>query len=62
VVRVDVCFVTVTKLEKNNIEQRYAIKFRVRLGEGTTDAYEKIQKAFGNDYHVLKYFGGTKTL
>jgi hypothetical protein len=62
VICVDVCFATVTKPEKNNIEQRYAIKFRVKLGEGAADTYEKIQKAFGNDYHVLKYFGGTQTL
>jgi hypothetical protein len=36
-------------MEWNNLKQRYAIKFCVKLGEGATDTYEKIQKAFGND-------------
>jgi hypothetical protein len=36
-------------MENNNLEQCYAIKFCVKLGEGGTDTYEKIQKAFGND-------------
>jgi transposase len=36
-------------MENNNLEQRYAIKYCVKLGEGATDTYEKIQKAFGND-------------
>lgn len=36
-------------MEKNNLEQRYANKYRVKLGEGTTDTYEKIQSAFSND-------------
>jgi hypothetical protein len=49
VVRVGVYFVTETKMGKNNLEQRYAIKFCVRLGEGAADTYEKIQKTFGND-------------
>jgi hypothetical protein len=52
-------------MEKEHREQRYAIKFCVKLGERATYTCEKIQKAFGNDslilYHVLKY-GGTKTL
>lgn len=39
----------ITKMEKNNLEQRYANKYRVKLGEGTTDTYEKIQSAFSND-------------
>jgi hypothetical protein len=42
------CF-SVTKWEKNNLEQYYVIKFCIKLGEGTTDIYEKIQKTFGND-------------
>jgi hypothetical protein len=37
------------KMEVDDLEQRYAIKFCVMLGEGATEAYEKIQKAFGND-------------
>jgi hypothetical protein len=50
-------------MEKKNLEQRHAINFRDEVGEGATDTYEKIQKAFANvPYHVLKYFGGTKTL
>jgi hypothetical protein len=37
-------------MEKNNLEQRYAIKFFfVKLGESANDTYEKIQKAFGSD-------------
>jgi hypothetical protein len=49
-------------MEKNNLEEYYAIKFRVKLGDGATDSYGKIQEAFGNFlYHVRMYFGGTKT-
>jgi predicted DNA-binding protein YlxM (UPF0122 family) len=40
---------SVTKTEKNNLEQRHAIKFRAKLGESAADTYETIQKAFGND-------------
>jgi hypothetical protein len=47
-VRVDVFCYSVTKME-NNLEQGYSVKFCVRLGEGATDMYGKIQKAFGND-------------
>jgi hypothetical protein len=36
-------------MEKNNLEQHYAIKFCVKLGEGATDTYEKMQIVFGND-------------
>jgi hypothetical protein len=50
VVRVDACFVTaMQKWRANHIEQHYAIKFCVKLGEGDVDTYEKIQKTFGND-------------
>jgi hypothetical protein len=37
-----------TNLEKNNVEQSYAIKFCVKLRESATDTKEKIQKAFRN--------------
>jgi uncharacterized cysteine cluster protein YcgN (CxxCxxCC family) len=37
------------KNQKINVEQRYASKFCVKLGEGATDTYEKLQKAFRND-------------
>jgi hypothetical protein len=40
---------SVKTMEKNNLKQRYAIKFCLKLGEGTTDTYKKIQKAFDND-------------
>jgi hypothetical protein len=40
---------SVTNLENNNLEQHYAIKFCVKLGEGATDTHEKIKKTFGND-------------
>jgi hypothetical protein len=49
VVRADVlmfCY-SVTKIE-NNLEQRHAIKFCVKLGDGATNTYEKVKKAFGN--------------
>jgi hypothetical protein len=36
-------------MEKNDVKQRYAVKFCVMLGESATDIYEKIQKAFGKD-------------
>jgi hypothetical protein len=39
---------SVATMENNNLEQRYAIKFCVELGEGVTDTYEKVWKAFGN--------------
>jgi hypothetical protein len=37
------------KKEENNLEQSYVIKFYNKLGEGSTDTYENIQEAFGND-------------
>jgi hypothetical protein len=49
-------------METNNLQQRYTIKFCVKLGDSATGTHKKIQKKFGNDYHVLKYFDGTKTL
>jgi hypothetical protein len=49
VVREDVCLVTA---EKNNLEQRYAVKICVELGGALPICNEKIQKVFGNDYHV----------
>jgi hypothetical protein len=36
-------------MEKNNLEQHYAIKFCDKLGEGAADTYEKIQKVIGSD-------------
>jgi hypothetical protein len=36
-------------MEENNLKQLYAIKFCVKLGEGASNIYEKMQKAFGND-------------
>jgi hypothetical protein len=35
-------------MEKNNLEQRYAIRFCVNLGEGATGTNGKVQKPFGN--------------
>jgi hypothetical protein len=50
-------------MKNNNLEQRHAIKFCVKLGEGATETYEKIQKTFGNDsLSRAQAFGGTKTL
>jgi hypothetical protein len=48
-VRADVRFVNRHKMEKSNLEQRYAAKPCVKLEEGPTHTYEKIRKAFGND-------------
>jgi hypothetical protein len=39
----------VTKMEKNNPEQLYGIRFCVKVREVATDTYDKIQRAFGND-------------
>jgi transposase len=36
-------------MDKDDLEQTYAIKFCVKLREGAIDTYEKIHKAFGND-------------
>jgi hypothetical protein len=50
-------------MENNNLEQLYAIRFCVKVGEVATDTYKEIQRALGMIlYHVLKYFGHTKTL
>jgi hypothetical protein len=37
-------------MKQNKFEQFDAIKFCVKLEEGAIDNYEKIQKAFDNDY------------
>jgi hypothetical protein len=42
-------YYSITKMEKNNLKQRYAIRFCVKLWEGTTCTYEKSQETFGND-------------
>jgi hypothetical protein len=39
VVHVDICY-SVTTMEKKNLEQHYAIKFYVKLGEDTTNTYK----------------------
>jgi len=39
--------VTVTKMEKRNLEQRCAIKFCVKLNENATETYEKLRRAYG---------------
>jgi hypothetical protein len=44
---------SITKMEEKNLKQCYAIKFCVKLGDGATDTYEKIHKAFGNDSVLL---------
>jgi hypothetical protein len=49
VVRVNVYFYSVTKTEKKNLEQPYAIKFCFKLEEGATDTSENIRNTFGND-------------
>jgi hypothetical protein len=36
-------------MENNDLQQRYIIKFYVKLGKGVTDTYERIQEVFGND-------------
>jgi transposase len=47
---------SVTKMENDNLEQRYTIKFCVKLGKGATDTHEKIHKAFGNDSSCVQVF------
>ncbi|EFN80151.1 Putative uncharacterized protein FLJ37770, partial [Harpegnathos saltator] len=37
----------VTKMEQRNLEQRYAIKFCVKLGESASVAFEKLKQAYG---------------
>jgi hypothetical protein len=50
-------------MEKNELEQHYAIKFCVKLEEGATDTYGKFRKRLVMIfYHVTKYFRGTGTL
>jgi hypothetical protein len=49
VVRVDVCFVTESQKWRRIIYSNFMQSSCVKLGEGATDAYKKIQKAFGND-------------
>jgi hypothetical protein len=39
---------------EKNLEECYAVKFCFKLREFAASTYENIQKAFGNDYHVLK--------
>uniref|UniRef100_A0A1B6MF73 Mos1 transposase HTH domain-containing protein n=1 Tax=Graphocephala atropunctata TaxID=36148 RepID=A0A1B6MF73_9HEMI len=36
-------------MSENNCEQRYAIKFCVKLGETPTVTFEKLKKAYGDD-------------
>jgi hypothetical protein len=36
-------------MENNNLQQRYTIKFCVKLGEGAIGTYENIHEAFRND-------------
>jgi hypothetical protein len=36
-------------MEKNNLEQLYAIKFCIKLGKGAIDTYIKFQKTSDND-------------
>ena len=35
------------KMDREKFEQRYAIKFCVKLGESATVTYEKLQRAYG---------------
>jgi hypothetical protein len=42
-------YYSVTKMENNNLEERYEMKFCIKLGEGATNNYENTQKAFDND-------------
>jgi hypothetical protein len=38
-------------MEKRNLEQRWAIKFCVKLNENATETYEKLRRAYGE--HAL---------
>ena len=39
----------VTKMDRQKFEQRWAIKFCVKLGESATVTYEKLQRAYGEN-------------
>ena len=39
----------VTKMDRQKLEQRCAIKFCVKLGESATVTYEKLQRAYGEN-------------
>lgn len=41
--------VSVTKMERRNIDQRYAIKFCVKLGESAKETFDEIVKVFGDE-------------
>jgi hypothetical protein len=57
-------YYSVTKMEKNNFEQYYAIKLCVKQGKGTIHFPMKRFRMHlvMIPYHVLKHFGGTKSL
>jgi hypothetical protein len=48
------------KMDWQKFEQRFAIKFCVKLGEYDTVAYEKLQRAYGeHSYPEYKCSDGT---
>jgi hypothetical protein len=54
---------SVTKIEKYDLEQCYAIEYCFILGRALPMPAERFRKRLVSIlYHVLKYFGGTKTL
>ena len=50
----------VTEMEERNFEQRYAIKFRVKLGETGIETFNKLKQAYGEHAltrsQVLKWY------
>jgi hypothetical protein len=59
VVHVNVCFVTVSQKWRIIIPSNVIQSNFVKLGKGTTNTYEKIQKAFDNNFlscaHVFQW-------
>ena len=46
-------------MDKQNLEQRCAIKFCVKRNEKATETYEKLKKAYG-EYARHSFLGGIK--
>jgi len=45
-------------MEQRNIEQRYAIKFCIKLGDSVMETYDKLVKVFGDEALSSGGFGG----
>jgi len=43
------------KMEKRNLQQRYAIKFCIKLKENATETYEEFKRAYGEHAVSMAY-------